>query len=154
MLFTVDTIELKGFLQGYVDHETNMNAAGSCRSNCADYRNTQNYRCNADTLCSQEAFQSDKQRCKGRLRNCQPLEGDINVCPTVSRILKYIMEYSVRRLIFSLSLTDGTENFTSVSLHRNGQWTNLWQKSHVMRRANHQIVEEMVFQMQQLFVLL
>lgn len=86
-----------------------MNVDGSCTASCNDYHNTQNYRCNADTLCAQEMFRSDKQKCKGRLRDCQPLEGDISVCPAVSnKQSNHDTEKDLTKYVFAITQSDKT----------------------------------------------
>lgn len=65
-------------LQGYIENEVDMNTDNTCRENCAAYTYTESYSCFKDLYCSRQP------KCSGKLINCQFVDADMWVCPSVS----------------------------------------------------------------------
>lgn len=65
-------------LQGYIENEVDMNNDGTCRENCAAYQYAENMGCYKDMFCSKQP------KCTGKLLNCQFIDADMWVCPSVS----------------------------------------------------------------------
>lgn len=76
--------EVTSFLQGFVDNEINLNAEQTCTRTCFDYGKTKQYGCHNDTLCAQNTIPSKVNVCKGTIRDCQFIDADVEVCPSVS----------------------------------------------------------------------
>lgn len=74
------------FLQGFVDNEINLNSENSCRSTCADYTSTQQYGCHNDTLCALPLKNTRINKCRGIVRDCEFIESNLEICPSVSSI--------------------------------------------------------------------
>lgn len=77
--------EVTSFLQGFIDNEINLNAEQSCTGTCVDYEATRQYGCHNDTLCALDNVQSKVNECKGMVRNCQFIEADVEICPSVRK---------------------------------------------------------------------
>lgn len=75
---------ITGFLQGFVDNEINFNADQSCTSTCEDYKITTQFGCHNDTPCAQTVTKSKPNICKGTIRDCEFIESDLEICPSVS----------------------------------------------------------------------
>lgn len=69
-------IQIKDFLQGYVENEINLSPVGSCVGDC-DYRKTSG-------SCSSEIWCDQTRKCKGTIRNCQMLPEETYLCDAVS----------------------------------------------------------------------
>lgn len=65
-------------LQGYVENEVDMNTDQTCRENCAAYTFTENHGCFKDMYCAKQP------RCSGKILNCQYVDSDMWICPSVS----------------------------------------------------------------------
>lgn len=75
--------EVSSFLQGFVDNEINLNIEQTCTRTCVDYEQTKQYGCHNDTLCAQGNVVAKVNQCKGTVRNCQFIEADVEICPSV-----------------------------------------------------------------------
>jgi len=67
-------LAVKGFLQGYIENEVDMNEGGSCKSKCSEYTYSESMGCYNDMFCSQQP------RCKGRIFDCEFYHADAWVC--------------------------------------------------------------------------
>jgi len=67
-------LAVKGFLQGYIENEVDMNEGGSCKSKCSEYTYAESVGCYNDMFCSQQP------KCKGRLFDCEFYHADAWVC--------------------------------------------------------------------------
>jgi hypothetical protein len=67
-------LAVKGFLQGYIENEVDMNEGGSCKSKCSEYTYAEPVGCYKDMFCSQQP------RCKGRIFDCEFYHADAWVC--------------------------------------------------------------------------
>lgn len=74
-------------LQGYIENEVDMNTDETCRENCAAYTFTQSHGCFKELYCSKQP------RCTGKLLNCQYIDSDMWICPSVSQRMN-ILYYS------------------------------------------------------------
>lgn len=66
-------------LQGYIENEVDMNTDQTCRENCAAYTFAENRGCFKDMYCAKQP------RCAGKILNCQFVDSDMWICPSVSR---------------------------------------------------------------------
>lgn len=73
-------IAVTRLLQGYIENEVDMNTDNTCRENCNAYTYTESYSCYKDLFCARQA------KCSGKLINCQFVDADMWVCPSVSSI--------------------------------------------------------------------
>jgi len=67
-------LRVKGFLQGYIENEVDMNERGTCRSQCSKYTFTESKGCYKDMFCAKQ------ERCKGRIFDCEYYHADAWVC--------------------------------------------------------------------------
>lgn len=67
-------LQVKGFLQGYIENEVDMNEWGSCKSQCSDYTYTEPKGCYKDMFCAKQ------KRCGGRIFDCEFYHADAWVC--------------------------------------------------------------------------
>lgn len=77
--------EVTNFLQGFIDNEINLNDDQSCTQTCTDYVEAKQYGCHNDTLCARNDVAEKVNVCKGTIRNCQFIEADVKICPSVGR---------------------------------------------------------------------
>lgn len=71
-------------LQGYVDNEVNLNESNDCKKKCTDYTLTRNYQCYNGSLCDPAREDPFIKKCNGQVVNCQFIEGDMKICPSVA----------------------------------------------------------------------
>lgn len=69
-------------LQGYIENEVDMNTDQTCRENCAAYTFTENHGCFKDMYCAKQP------RCSGKILNCQYVDSDMWICPSVRFLTK------------------------------------------------------------------
>lgn len=69
--------ELKQLFQGYIVNEVDLNSDGTCKENCAYYGYTKVYGCYKDQFCSRQ------RRCNGKILNCEYIDSDMWICPSV-----------------------------------------------------------------------
>jgi len=67
-------LQVKGFLQGYIENEVDMNEWGTCKSQCSDYTYAEPKGCYKDMLCAKQ------KRCGGRIFDCEFYHADAWVC--------------------------------------------------------------------------
>lgn len=70
-------IRFKFDIQGYVQNEIALNDESTCRNSCSDYTKTKIRDCNGNNFCT------ETKTCKGIIRDCQPFDGEVNVCISV-----------------------------------------------------------------------
>lgn len=70
--------EVTRLLQGYVENEVDMNSEGTCRETCAFYEVTKSHGCFKELFCSRQP------KCSGKLLDCQYVDSDMSICPSVS----------------------------------------------------------------------
>ncbi|KAJ6637237.1 hypothetical protein Bhyg_09967 [Pseudolycoriella hygida] len=71
-------------VQGYIDNEVNLNPTNDCKKECSDYTLTKNYQCYNGTLCDPARDAPGIRKCLGNVVNCQFIEGDMKICPSVA----------------------------------------------------------------------
>ncbi|XP_033224884.1 uncharacterized protein LOC117177907 isoform X2 [Belonocnema kinseyi] len=79
--------ELKQLFQGYIVNEVDLNDAKTCKENCGYYTFAKQEGCYQNQFCSQQ------KRCNGKIRNCQYVDSDMWICPSIknsSRRYEYI----------------------------------------------------------------
>jgi len=76
-------LAVKGFLQGYIENEVDMNELGSCKSKCSEYTYAEPVGCYKDMFCSQQP------RCKGRIFDCEFYHADAWVCMSSDPYRRY-----------------------------------------------------------------
>lgn len=74
-------VEVTQLLQGYVQNEVDLNPEGTCRESCSEYTYTKSHGCYQNLYCRQQ------RRCNGKIVNCQFIDSDMWVCPSVSDFL-------------------------------------------------------------------
>lgn len=74
---------ITGFLQGFVDNEINLNPEETCQRTCTDYQLTRQFGCHNDTFCAQPLKNTRINRCRGYVRDCEFIESDVEICPSV-----------------------------------------------------------------------
>lgn len=74
---------ITGFLQGFIDNEINLDREPTCQRKCSDYKNTHQFSCHNDTLCGLSLKNTRLNRCKGFIRDCEFIESDVEICPSV-----------------------------------------------------------------------
>lgn len=74
---------ITGFLQGFVDNEINLNAEETCQRTCSDYQLTRQFGCHNDTFCAEPLKNTRINRCRGYVRDCEFIESDVEICPSV-----------------------------------------------------------------------
>lgn len=80
--------ELKQLFQGYIVNEVDLNSQATCKENCAYYGYSKVYGCYQDQFCA-------KQRpCNGKILNCEYIDSDMWVCPSVSVSLTFYTKNS------------------------------------------------------------
>lgn len=67
-------------LQGFIENEVDMNNDGTCKENCAAYQFAENQGCFKDLYCAKQP------KCTGKLLNCQFVDSDMWICPSVSKV--------------------------------------------------------------------
>lgn len=76
--------EITRLLQGYVENEVDMNPDSTCRESCGYYSIAKSHGCFKELYCARQP------RCTGKLLNCQYVDSDMWICPSVSYfIIKY-----------------------------------------------------------------
>lgn len=74
-------------LQGYIENEVDMNSDETCRENCAAYEFAESHGCFKDLFCSKQP------KCTGKLLNCQYIDSDMWICPSVSSLRKTLTNF-------------------------------------------------------------
>merc|ERR1719167_1850656 len=67
-------LKVKGFMQGYIENEVDMNERGTCNSKCSEYSFTENKGCFKDQFCAKQ------KKCSGRIFDCEFYHADAWVC--------------------------------------------------------------------------
>merc|ERR1719495_1849225 len=67
-------LQVKGFMQGYIENEVDMNERGTCNSKCSEYSFTENKGCFKDQFCAKQ------KKCSGRIFDCEFYHADAWVC--------------------------------------------------------------------------
>lgn len=89
--FTANARQITNFLRGYVDNEINLNRDGSCWNTCPDYEFARNYRCFNGTFCHENIIGEADRVCKGTIIDCSFIDQKMEVCPSVSISLKFVL---------------------------------------------------------------
>jgi len=76
-------LKVKGFLQGYIENEVDMNDYGTCKSKCSEYTYTESKGCYKDLFCAKQ------KRCAGRIFDCEFYHADAWVCMSQSPERRY-----------------------------------------------------------------
>lgn len=72
--------ELKQLFQGYIVNEVDLNDQNTCKENCGYYAYSRVYGCYQDQFCAKQ------QQCKGKILNCEYIDSDMWICPSVSAV--------------------------------------------------------------------
>ena len=75
--------EVTRLLQGYIENEVDMNTEGTCRENCAFYEVTKSHGCFKELYCARQP------KCAGQLLDCQYVDSDMWICPSVSILFSH-----------------------------------------------------------------
>lgn len=75
--------ELKQLFQGYIVNEVDLNPTSTCRENCGYYSFSKVHGCYDNLFCAQQ------RKCKGKILNCQYVDSDMWICPSV-RLLWFV----------------------------------------------------------------
>lgn len=70
--------QLTQLFQGYIVNEVDLNDQSTCRENCAYYGYTKVHGCYKNQFCAQQ------RQCNGRILNCEYIESDMWICPSVN----------------------------------------------------------------------
>lgn len=72
---------MTNFLQGFVDNEANLNAGGSCLSQCSEYKETKHFQCQPGSVCDTTEGTLPNLRCNGIIRDCIEIDSsDVVLC--------------------------------------------------------------------------
>ena len=82
-IYFIDILEktytsLNQLFQGYIVNEVDMNLQGTCKENCGYYSYSKVYGCYQNQFCARQ------RSCNGKLINCQYIDSDMWICPSVS----------------------------------------------------------------------
>lgn len=121
--------QITRFIQGYVDNEVNLNQDDSCKATCSDYKQTRNYKCDADTLCADQIIDHASTKCNGTVLNCEFIDEDVTVCPVniwiqfFHRFLNITLDWpgDLMDVIF-VYLVGAKAGFTTLRLHTILKW--------------------------------
>jgi len=67
-------LQVKGFLQGYIENEVDMNEYGTCRAKCSEYTYAESKGCYKDMFCAKQ------RKCTGKIFDCEFYHADAWVC--------------------------------------------------------------------------
>ena len=89
--------EVTRLMQGYIENEVDMNYNRECWKTCGDYESTKNEGCFKDKFCARQ------ERCSGHIHNCNYVDSDMTICPSVSNIFFYnlIKFYNIQLFYFN-----------------------------------------------------
>lgn len=89
-------LQIKGFLQGEVLYEMDLDSDGSCKNTCSHYKRSRVYGCHAGKLCD------TKKQCKGIIRDCQKKYKNPYLCTSVIITQSYTAKALL--IIYTLSI--------------------------------------------------
>jgi hypothetical protein len=131
-----ESFQITNFLNGYIDHEINLNQDGSCWNSCEDFKWTRNYRCSDGTFCDQQRKIGNTAACDGTVVDCSYIDSGMTICPSVrlDRIVNYtffriyscrLIEIRIDGMTTSISVRVGILDGTfvlpkSIKFHRGG----------------------------------
>lgn len=79
--------EVTRLIQGYIENEVDMNMRQQCWQTCADYTRSRNEGCFKEKLCARQ------ERCSNRIYNCNYVDSDMEICPSVSSFYTFLLLY-------------------------------------------------------------
>lgn len=88
-------MELKQLFQGYIINEVDMNSDSTCRENCAYYGYAKVHGCYGNQFCAQQ------RTCGGKLVNCEYIDSDMWICPSVCTFVIFLQTiYRIHTISF------------------------------------------------------